>query len=135
MASILPFPREPFASVSWAENAWRAALLSGNAEELERLLDDRYVFVDPQGDVSGKESDLKAHRHQLVHFSRLDVHESIMEDFGNATTVRLLVSLRGTFVGAPFDGLFRYLHTWVRQIDGWRLISSTATLVPVPSDF
>jgi ketosteroid isomerase-like protein len=132
MTGPLSLPSALLLSVQQSEEAWRQAVLSGEADVLEYLLDDEYVFVDPMGSVTRKHSDLSVHRRGIFHMNQFDVADRDIHEFDSVATVCFSAHAVGTFHGAPFAGTFRYLRVWRRANGAWRLISSSATELPAP---
>ena len=112
-----------------SERALRAAQLTGDVTEIERLLDDSLIFTGPDGAIYGKQDDLDAHRRGLVHFTRLDPSEERMQRYGSVAVVSVRMEMSGTFHGAPFAGPFRYTRVWREQPEGWRIIAGHVSAV------
>ena len=112
-----------------SERALRAAQLTGDVTEIERLLDDSLIFTGPDGAIYGKQDDLDAHRRGLVHITRLDPSEEHMQRYGSVAVVSVRMEMSGTFHGAPFAGPFRYTRVWREQPEGWRIIAGHVSAV------
>lgn len=97
-------------------------MLAGDADALERLLDDRLIFVGPDGSVATKQDDLAAHRAGSHRFRRLDIEDTRIEMHGDTALVVVLVWLSVEAQGQVFEGRHRYTRTWHHDVDGWRII-------------
>jgi hypothetical protein len=109
--------------------ALRRAQLTGDVEELDRLVDDELVFTGPTGAVYGKQDDLDGHRRGIISISRLEPSEERIQHFGNIAVVNVRMEMSGTFEGAPFAGPFRYTRVWRAQGDSWRIVAGHVSAV------
>lgn len=106
-----------------AESRLRAAMLASDVEALDRLIDDRLVFVGPDTRLYTKQDDLTLHRSGAERISTLDIDDLNVAIHGDAAVTTVVARMSGTMHGAPFDGHFRYVRTWIKSPDGWRIIA------------
>ncbi len=111
------------------EQHLRAAMLASNVAELDALIDDRLVFVGPDSKVYRKEDDLALHRSGQQTLSRLDLKEVQIEMHGATAVTVVLADLAGVFKGQAFEGSFRYLRTWQRFGEAWRIVAGSVCAV------
>jgi ketosteroid isomerase-like protein len=117
------------AAIRAHEEALRDAMLAGDADRLDALLDDGVTFIDPAGRRIGKAEDLLLHRSGLLAIDRLDPVDQHVAVHGDIAIVQVSVRLGGRFDGAPIAGDFAYTRVW-RQSDGcWRVIAAQATAI------
>ncbi|HSC86109.1 MAG TPA: nuclear transport factor 2 family protein [Polyangiaceae bacterium] len=121
-------------SIEFCEEAWRRAMLRGDADTLEFWVDEHYIYVDPEGSLLSRAHDLRAHRAKLVRIDRFDVLDFQISEYDDTAVVCMLVDLAGAFRSAAFSGQVRMLRTWARREGHWRLVSSAAVNVPAPSE-
>lgn len=107
----------------------REAMLAGDADALERLLDDCLIFVAPDGSVATKQDDLAAHRAGSHRFRRLDIEDTRIEMHGHTALVVVLAWLSVEAQGQVFEGRHRYTRTWHRGADGWRIVGGAVLAV------
>jgi len=112
-------------AIKHAEEELRTAMLAGDVDALDRLLDDALLFVAPNGDVAHKHDDLDNYRTRSQIITRHAPSDFMIELHGDDLgVVTVKVDLGGTFRGQPFEGIFRYTRTWRRSAGGaWRVIA------------
>jgi len=113
------------AAIKHAEDTLRTAMLSGDVEALDRLLDDDLLFVAPNGELARKSDDLDNYRS-----GNQSIHEHVPRDLfialhGEDIAISsVVVELAGQLRGEAFAGTFRYTRTWRRVASGaWRIIA------------
>ncbi|MFI0895518.1 nuclear transport factor 2 family protein [Streptomyces sp. NPDC020983] len=116
----------PEAELREAERRLRAAVLAGDADALDGLLDDRVRYTGPDGGVLTKADDLAAHRSRTLVVEAFDEEELHVTVAGTTGVTYLLAVLRGTAAGEPFAARLRYTRTWVREGGRWRVLAAHA---------
>lgn len=111
--------------VARVEARLRQAMLTSSVEELDRLIDDRLVFIGPDTRVYGKEDDLNLHRSGESGFSKIDILETKIEVHGSMAVVMVLADLAGKFRGEVFSSRSRYLRNWATTNGEWRIVSGS----------
>jgi len=112
------------------EERLRAAMLTSNVAELDALIDDRLLFIGPDGNVYRKQDDLELHRSGAEQITRADFEEIQVETHGLVAITTVRANMAGTFKGAAFEGRYRYIRTWVRGESGWRIVAGSVSLIP-----
>jgi ketosteroid isomerase-like protein len=108
-----------------AERRLQAAQLAGDADELDRLLDDRLVFTGPDGLLYSKQDDLDLQRGGEQRLTEVTEEELAVLVDGRTGVTWFLGALAGVFKGAPFTARVRYTRTWVHTDDhGWRVLAA-----------
>ncbi|REE96515.1 nuclear transport factor 2 family protein [Thermomonospora umbrina] len=123
---------DPVDDLRAAERRLQAAQLAGDADALDRLLDDRLIFtLGVDGNTYTKQDDLALQRSGTQSLTR--VEEEDLQVFVEGTTgvTWFLGRLAGTFAGEPFQAQMRYTRTWIRDDPhGWRVVAAHASQVP-----
>jgi len=109
------------------EERLRLAMLHSDVPELDALLDDDLLFVGPEGGVYTKADDLELYRSGVQKVSQADWQDIQMRFYGSTYITVVAAQLAGTFKGAPFSGLFRYVRTWVQRERGWRVVAGSVS--------
>jgi ketosteroid isomerase-like protein len=117
------------AAIKHAEERLRDAMLRGDVEALDDLIADELVFCMPDGRVLGKEDDLEAYRSGAQTITRAEPSELHIELHEHTAVVTVRVQLEGTASGRPFGGAFRYMRTYVRAGDGWKIVAGSVTAI------
>lgn len=112
------------------EERLRSAMLRGDADELDALIDDRMVFVGPDGLVYGKEDDLALYRSGEQRLRRLELREFGVEVHAASAVVAAVTDLEGNFRSDVFAGRYRYLRVWSRSGLDWRVIAGSVCSLP-----
>ncbi len=119
------------AAIKHAEEQLRSAMLAGDVERLDDLIDDALVFVTPAGALVRKDEDVDNHRSGALKLTRMDPRELFVELFGEDIGVAtVLVDLEGSLGETTFAGTFRYVRTWRRSQGTWRVIAGA--VLPLP---
>ncbi|GAA3423602.1 nuclear transport factor 2 family protein [Streptosporangium sandarakinum] len=113
-----------------AERRLQAAMLAGDVDELDRLLDERLVFTGPPDGAChprAKQLDLDNHRSRRQIMTGLTQEDLTVVVAGTTGVTCFLGLLEGTFAGEPFASRLRYTRTWVHTGEyGWRVLAAHA---------
>lgn len=101
------------------------AIKTSDVELLDSILHDSLLFMAPNGQVITKQMDLDSHRAGEMSVEQLlpTVEEvKIIED----TAVAIVVyDTKGTMLGSPIQGQFRYVRVWRQFNDGLKVIGGS----------
>jgi ketosteroid isomerase-like protein len=108
------------------------AYIKGDTSFWEKYLADDYIGVYASGQKYTKSESVQP---GALKYESFDVRESKIRVYGNTAVVNQLTSATGTVRkdGKPFSGLYRTTRVWVKEKDGWRLVSFQSTQVPPAS--
>ncbi|MBL7498139.1 nuclear transport factor 2 family protein [Frankia sp. CNm7] len=113
-----------------AERRLQAAQLAADADELERLLDDRLVFTGPDGLLYSKQDDLEIQRSGAQALTEVSEEELAVLVEGRLGVTWFLGTLAGVLKGSAFTARVRYTRTWVHTDEhGWRLLAAHVSSV------
>jgi len=96
---------------------------------LGRILHDGLVFMAPNGQVVTKQMDLDSHsRGEMIIESLVPAYEDvrIVED---TATVVVVYETKGTMLGKPIQGRFRYIRVWKEFADGLKVIAGSCFML------
>lgn len=108
----------------------RQAMLTSNVAELDALIDDRLLFIGPDGNVYHKADDLELHRSGAEKITHLEFEQVLIEQHGQTAVVIVLAMMAGELQGQPFAGRYRYSRTWVQRERGWQIVAGSVCAVP-----
>lgn len=118
-------------AIEEAEGRLRAAMLAGDTDALDALLDPDTVFTDQAGVRMGKAEDLAAHRSGLLRIERIEpLAPALVRVLGDAAIVAVTVAIAGRYAEQGFGGRFAYTRLWHRGADGqWRVAAAHCSAV------
>ena len=113
------------AEIGRLEERLRTAMERSNVAELDALLDERLMFVGPEGQIYDKAGDLELHRSGGQQLTRVVLRDLSVELHGATAIAVVDADLDGVFKGEAFSGRYRYLRVWSRSEDGWRIVAGS----------
>jgi len=133
--SMLAFAQEKKASnsveqvVLKLEQQWEDALIKSDAAALEKLYDDSMIYTHSSGSVDNKSayiSNIKSGTTKYQSMKRDDIKVSV---YGNTALVSCHWEVHVLARGNKVDTNARYLHVYVKQKDGWKMVAHQATRI------
>jgi|ERR1700722_5184319 len=109
------------------ENLWNQAAEAKDMVALDRILDDAFVYVDPEGRLLTKAqvlADVKA-----SHGMRFASEAMVVHLHGETAVVTGIYKTEGVERGKPFVRRDRFVDTWCYRHGSWISIASLATPV------
>ena len=117
------------------EQDWATAVARHDAEFIEKVEADNYVYTDAAGNIGHKADDLATARAADVKIDAFRLSSMKVELHGETAIVTGLTTLSGNDRGASVNGTYRWTDTFVRRVDGsWQVVASQATAVAKPED-
>jgi len=119
--------REPDSGskIAALENVWNQAAQAKDLKALSALLDDAFIYVDPDGKMLTK-SEVLADV-QASHGIQVSSEDMVVHFHGDTAIVTGIYRTRGVDHGKPFVRLDRFVDTWHYMNGGWKSIASLAT--------
>ena len=99
------------------------AIRTGNIDFLEKVMHEELLFLAPNGLVVTKEMDLASHRAGHMRVDELLPHSENINILGDTAVSVMVYTTRGTMMGNPISGRFRYIRTWKEFPEGIQIIS------------
>jgi ketosteroid isomerase-like protein len=90
---------------------------------LDRILDDDYVFIAPNGQIRTKEA---VRNFSWPRYERLEVDDIRVRVYGEAAVLTAQVTIQGP-AGDDLTGRYRHTRVYVRQRGKWRAVSGQST--------
>jgi ketosteroid isomerase-like protein len=113
-----------------AERALQAAISDADAQALERLLDDGFVHVGPDGTPQDKRGIIGAREDLAI--SAMDQRALDVTVAGETGVTRVTVAIHGRADGVPFSSTIVCTRTWILRDGAWRVLAEHASLADVP---
>ena len=93
---------------------------------------DEYVFTSFDGSVSDKPADMATLKAGTSNFTTFDADDMKAMVFGGTGVVVGRNTMKGTFAGANFSGVFRFTDTYVKRDGRWQCVASQVTRIAKP---
>jgi ketosteroid isomerase-like protein len=104
---------------------------SSDVDFLDNILHNDLLFIAPNGQTVTKEMDLASHRagEMVVEeiISSIDQINIIDDD---TAIVTVFYKTKGTMLGAPIQGKFKYIRVWKKFEDGLKVIGGSCMMIP-----
>lgn len=114
-----------------ADDAFFAALVEGDTDALETLLDDDFLLVDIfSGSVVGRDVLVGSIGAKLLTFEAIEVIERATRRYGDVAVIVGRTRMAVTYDGMELSAASRYTHVLGREAGGiWRLVSAQGTAI------
>lgn len=107
------------------ENNLVVAIQKSDVAYLEQVLHDDLLFIAPNGLIITKAMDLASHRAGEMKVDEL-VHSFVELRLLEDTAVVIVdYDTKGTMLGNPIEGKFRYLRVWKKFPDGLKIFGGS----------
>ena len=133
-AQKAPLPRaqrhEYRHEIDQAEEAWRTAMLKGNATALATLLADDYTAITAKGAIETKDQAINSLRAGGLQLTTLSISDRKVRIYGSTAVVTSLAELAGNRNTQEISGRYRYTRVYVRnQLGQWKIVSFEASRI------
>lgn len=111
------------------EQEWEDALIKSDVAALDRIYDDNLIYTHSNGGVDNKSSyvgKIKSGATRYQTMKRDDIKVSV---YGNSAVVTCHWDVHVLAGENKIDTNARYLHVYVKQKDGWKMVAHQATLI------
>lgn len=110
------------------EELLRLAMIEDDIQVLDKLIDESLLFVGPNGNVITKIDDLDCHKNglqKIVSMEQTDLKINIIDNILAIVTVK--TNLKGSFMDKDISGNYRYIRTWRKSQNSWKIIAGAVT--------
>ena len=107
------------------EESLRNAMLNGDVEALDALLDEGLMFVGVQGEVLLKADDLELHRSGRLKLTKTEWRRVEVVNHVHSAVSLVKADIAGTVDGSEFTGVVRYCRFWANTGAGWRVVGGS----------
>ena len=111
-----------YETVRAAELELIRAIRASDIAYLERILHPDLLFIAPDGQVITREMDLASHKRGDMVVEALTPTFEDIRILGDNATVVVVYDTRGSMLGHPIEGRFRYIRFWKEFPGGIQVI-------------
>ena len=116
--------------IDQAEEAWRSAILKGNATALASLLADDYTAITAKGAIETKDQAINSLRSGGLQLTALAISDRKVRIYGSTAVVTSVAELAGSRSTQEVSGRYRYTRVYVRNQAGqWKIVSFEASRI------
>jgi len=105
---------------------------AGDIAYLEKVLHPDLLFIAPGGQVITREMDLASHKRGDMVVEALTPTFEDIRILGDVATVIVVYETRGTMLGHPIQGRFRYIRFWKESPGGIQVIGGACSALAAP---
>jgi ketosteroid isomerase-like protein len=107
----------------------REAAIKGDPQDMDALLADDWVGINPEGSVQSKAECVKDFKAGVVDFEAIDPQEVKVRVYGDAAVVSGRYHVKLTHSGHKIDDRVRVTEVYVRQGGKWQCVSTQVTSI------
>jgi ketosteroid isomerase-like protein len=111
------------------EQQWEDALTRSDVSVLTKLYDDKIVYTHSNGKVDTKSSYINSIQSGASKYQSMKRDEIKVTVYGKAAVVTCHWEVHVLAQGNKIDTNARYLHVYVQQPDGWKLVAHQSTKI------
>lgn len=111
------------------EQQWEDALLKSDVAALEKLYDDTLVYTHSSGSVDNKSAYIGAIKSGVTKYQSMKRDDIKVSVYGNTALVTCHWQVHVLARGNKIDTNARYLHVYVKQKDGWKMVAHQSTRI------
>jgi ketosteroid isomerase-like protein len=115
------------------EENLRQAMLTSDVSRLDELIADDLVWTMHTGLVVDKQYDLEAHRSGIFRFTKVDISDRQIHQYGDCVVVTLKAELAGTLKDQAFAETYRFTRVWVQRQNRWQIVAGHVSQVASPA--
>jgi len=98
---------------------------SSDIRLLDALLHEDLLFIAPNGQTITKQMDLQSHREGAMQVEALVPTIEDVQIIGDTAVVVVVFDTKGTMLGNPIAGKFKYIRIWKQFPDGIKVIGGS----------
>lgn len=117
------------AQVLKMEQAWQEALLQSDVAALEKLYADTLIYTHSSGSVDDKPTYIGNIKSGATKYESMTRDEIKVSVYGNTALVTCHWQVYVTSRGNKITTNARYLHVYVKEKSGWRMVAHQATRI------
>ena len=111
------------------EERLREAMLIGDVNSLDNLINDNLIFVNHFGQILTKEADIEAHRSGVLNFTDIKILDQKVILLENSAVTVTRAALKGIFDIETIEDEMCYSRVWQMNGDKLTIVSVHCSLV------
>jgi ketosteroid isomerase-like protein len=111
------------------EQQWEDALTQSDTGALERLYDERLIYTHSNGKVDTKATYIQAIKSGATRYESMKRDDIKVTAYGQTALVTCHWQVHVLAQGNKIDTNARYLHVFIQQRDGWKLVAHQSTRI------
>jgi hypothetical protein len=116
-------------SLAARDPLWNTLRQSGDADALDKLIDERFVLIHSDGRIQHKADYLAELRTRARVNTAIGNEEVTVRTYGATGVVNGVSVQSGISDGQPWSGRFRFTRTWIWRAGEWVLVSSHSSRI------
>jgi ketosteroid isomerase-like protein len=110
-------------TIATLEEKLQHAMLVSDVAMLDKLIADDLVWTMHTGQIVNKQFDLDAHRSGVFKFTKLDISDRQIHNYGDCVVVTLKVEAAGIMVDQAFSETYHFTRVWVQRQNRWQIVA------------
>jgi len=127
--AVFPHHDNAHKEIEGLELDWRAAQLSNNVTEVDRLLADDYLGISANGTLETKADEMTRRRSGTLRITQLDLSDIKVRIYGDTAVVTSKAELVGKNGDRDISGRYRYTRVYSNREGQWRIVSFEASKI------
>src|SRR5947208_10763317 len=128
--SAAPTDKEISKTILGFEETLRRAALAGDSTWWERHLDDNYIGVDPQGQISTKADAVQLHNSPDLKYEEIHLSDMTIRTYNSDTVIINGKSeIYGSYKGQNIGGDYHFVRVWIKEGTDWKLAMSQTDMM------
>ncbi len=112
-----------------AENNLIDAMKINDVDALDDLLHDDLLFITPDGQTITKKMDIDSHKSRTMIIEKINPTIEKINLIEDAAIVTIVIDTKGTMLGQPIEGKFRYIRFWKLFENKLKVIGGSCTQI------
>jgi ketosteroid isomerase-like protein len=105
------------------------AIISGNANALDRMTSDDYTFITLRDELRTKAEIIQGYKSGSFHYDSREISELNIRVYGNFAVVTGRSNQKGRENGKDYSGDYRFTRVYARQGGRWQTVALQTTLI------
>src|ERR1035441_6178477 len=105
------------------------AIISGNANALDRMTSDDYTFITLRGELRTKAEIIQGYKSGSFHYDSREISELNVRVYGNFAVVTGRSNQKGRENGKDYSGDYRFTRVYARQGVRWQTVALQQLLI------